>query len=109
MGELNKQHEIVRLLTTTLRKCLSNMASFSPSGKVESTTLYDDRYTKGELVEYHLDLLKFLLKEGDLYLSWVRCEELWETLVANPQRYVFLYLGAHRSPTTVLFLFQLGV
>ncbi len=86
LGELNKQHEIVKLLTTTLRKCLSNMASSNPSAKVEGTTLYDNRYTKEELIEYHLDLLKFLLKEGDLYLSWVRCQELWETLVANPQR-----------------------
>ena len=37
-----------------------------------------------ECMEAHLDLMMFLLKEGDLYLSWVRCRELWETLVENP-------------------------
>jgi hypothetical protein len=35
-------------------------------------------------MEAHLDLMMFLLKEGDLYLSWIRCRELWETLVENP-------------------------
>lgn len=28
--------------------------------------------------------MKFFLKEGDLYLSWARCKELWDTLVDNP-------------------------
>ncbi len=63
------------------------MIAASPNGKVEGSTLYDGRYSQTELVDFHLALLKFLLKEGDLYLSWSRCEELWDTLVSNPLRY----------------------
>ena len=44
----------------------------------------DGRYTHKEYVDAHLELMMFLLKEGDLYLSWSRCKELWETLVVNP-------------------------
>jgi ubiquitin carboxyl-terminal hydrolase 9/24 len=33
--------------------------------------------------------MKFFLKEGDLYLSWGRCQEIWETLVANPRAITF--------------------
>ena len=42
------------------------------------------RFTHSESLELHLELLKFMLKEGELYLSWNRCEELWNTLVSNP-------------------------
>ncbi len=95
LGELNKQHEIVKLLTGSLRRCLSKMAATSassafassPCSKLDGSVLYDGRYTKAEVIHSHLDLLKFLLKEGDLYLSKIRCEELWDTLVANQQRY----------------------
>ena len=42
------------------------------------------RYSHEEIVDSHLDIMKFFLKEGDLYLSWARCKELWDTLVDNP-------------------------
>ncbi len=96
LAELNKQHEIVKLLTSTLRKCLSNMTltpvgsptSGPNSGKGSTVTklvaaTHDGRYTRKELVDFHLDLLQFLLKEGDLYLSWIRCQELWDTLISS--------------------------
>ncbi len=47
-------------------------------------TMVESRYSHRECVEAHLDLMMFLLKEGDLYLSWSRCRELWDTLVDNP-------------------------
>ena len=37
-------------------------------------TIIDGRYTHEEYVRGHLDLMKFFLKEGDLYLSWGRCQ-----------------------------------
>jgi hypothetical protein len=40
-------------------------------------TIIDGRYTHEEYVRGHLDLMKFFLKEGDLYLSWGRCQEIW--------------------------------
>ena len=32
--------------------------------------MVDGRYTHKEYVDAHLELMMFLLKEGDLYLSW---------------------------------------
>ena len=37
---------------------------------VKSDTLVDSMYTHQESVDTHLELMMFLLKEGDLYLSW---------------------------------------
>ena len=33
----------------------------------------------------HLEFLKFLLKDSNLYLAWAQCVELWDTLVASAQ------------------------
>ena len=52
---------------------------------LKAETVVDGRYTHGEYLEGHLELMKFLLKEGDLYLRWLRCQVLWETLVTNPE------------------------
>ena len=86
LSELNKQHEIVKLLSTSLNK--AHVKAEEVSRKLglalKGDTLVDGRYTHKEYVEAHLELMMFLLKEGDLYLSWSRCKELWETLVDNP-------------------------
>ena len=86
LGELNKQHEIVKLLTKSLTKCHGLAVKQSAgSGGLAATSVFDSgRFTHAESLELHLELLKFMLKEGELYLSWNRCEELWNTLVSNP-------------------------
>ena len=54
-------------------------------GGLTAASAFDSgRFTHSESLELHLELLKFMLKEGELYLSWNRCEELWNTLVSNP-------------------------
>eukprot|EP00090_Calanus_glacialis_P047045 TRINITY_DN9530_c0_g1_i3.p1 TRINITY_DN9530_c0_g1~~TRINITY_DN9530_c0_g1_i3.p1 ORF type:complete len:2633 (-),score=502.34 TRINITY_DN9530_c0_g1_i3:271-7929(-) len=86
LGELNKQHEIVKLLSTSLNK--SHAKGVEVTKKLglplKPDSMVDGRYTHKEYVDAHLELMMFLLKEGDLYLSWSRCKELWETLVDNP-------------------------
>jgi len=85
LGELNKQHEIVKLLSTSLNK--SHAKGVEVTKKLglplKPDSMVDGRYTHKEYVDAHLELMMFLLKEGDLYLSWSRCKELWETLVDN--------------------------
>ena len=85
VGELNKQHEIVKLLSTSLNK--SHAKGVEVTKKLglplKPDSMVDGRYTHKEYVDAHLELMMFLLKEGDLYLSWSRCKELWETLVDN--------------------------
>jgi len=86
LGELNKQHEIVKLLSTSLNKSHSKVVQITKklSLNLKPDSLVDGRYSHKEYVDAHLELMMFLLKEGDLYLSWSRCKELWETLVDNP-------------------------
>ena len=86
LSELNKTHEIVKLLSTSLARAHTKAEAVSKKLglSLKSDTLVDGRHTHKEYVEAHLDLMMFLLKEGDLYLSWSRCKELWETLVTNP-------------------------
>ncbi len=93
LGELNREHEIVKLLSKSLKKCHELAAKVALGGgsggddnkpALLPTTAFDSgRYTHSESLDLHLDLLKFLLKEGELYLSWSRCEELWSVLVCN--------------------------
>ena len=68
-------------------KChaLAAKQSGSEGGGLTGTSVFDSgRFTHSESLGLHLELLKFMLKEGELYLSWNRCEELWKTLVSNP-------------------------
>lgn len=32
-----------------------------------------------------MSFLQFVLQEGDSYLAWNRCKDIWDTLVANPE------------------------
>ena len=77
----------MKLLTTSLHKTHGQAvlaAKAAGSALLGPSTMVEGRYSHRECVEAHLDLMMFLLKEGDLYLSWSRCGELWEALVANP-------------------------
>ena len=87
LGDLNKQHEIVKLLSMSLKHCHNIAVQEANKSCLALTedTLINDRYCHSEYIDGHLDLMKFFLKEGDLYLSWPRCRELWETLVENPK------------------------
>ena len=84
LADLNKQHEIVKLLSVSLKHCHDLATKGAGKSGLKPDTLIDNRYSHAECVEGHLDLMKFLLKEGDLYLRWSRCEVLWETMVTNP-------------------------
>ena len=87
LGDLNKQHEIVKLLSMSLKHCHNIAVQEANRASVALTedTIINDGYCHSAYVDGHLDLMKFFLKEGDLYLSWPRCRELWETLVENPR------------------------
>ncbi|CAB4058033.1 USP9_24 [Lepeophtheirus salmonis] len=80
--ELNKQHEIVRLLTESIR--YSHNLSVKSCSPLKVDSIIDGKYTHHEYIHGHLELMAFFLKEGDLYLSWNHCEDLWNTLVMNP-------------------------
>jgi hypothetical protein len=43
----------------------------------------DRRYTHADSVLKHLELLKFLLREMQLSLTWFSTKSIWETLVEN--------------------------
>ena len=88
LGNLNEQHGIVKLLCNSLRHA-HKVAEKCDTQPFKPDTVIDGRYTHEEYVRGHLDLMKFFLKEGDLYLSWGRCQEIWETLVSNQRAITF--------------------
>lgn len=91
LGDLNRQHEIVKLLSMSLKHChdIAVQEAERAVAVLKSDTVINDGYCHSAYVDGHLDLMKFFLKEGDLYLSWPRCRELWETLVENSKAIEF--------------------
>ena len=91
MSELNKKHEVVKLLSHSLTR-FHNSAYEEATREIsmlKKDTLVDGRYTHEDFIIEHLRLMKFFLQEGDLYLSWGRVNELWETLVDNKKAIIF--------------------
>ena len=85
LADLNRQHEIEKLLSMSLKQCHHTAVQEAErAGSIlKPDTVVNDGYCHSAYVDSHLDLMKFFLKEGDLYLSWPRCKEVWETLVEN--------------------------
>lgn len=79
---LVNKHDLIFSLIQSLSTCQLNVWK-KTQGHVTIDTLVDGRYTHEESIEYHLNLLSFLLKKGNLYLLLKRSEELWDTLIAN--------------------------
>ncbi|XP_069185948.1 ubiquitin carboxyl-terminal hydrolase 24 isoform X1 [Procambarus clarkii] len=84
LSELNRSHEIVKLITLSLGKCHALAVSTCGNQQPPPSTLIDGKYTHDHYLKVHLEFLQFLLKEGDIYLAWPRCKDIWDTLVANP-------------------------
>jgi ubiquitin carboxyl-terminal hydrolase 9/24 len=86
IADLQKQYDLLRLISSTLAKlharavqnCQENGETFS------GDTLVDGRFTLEECVDTHLQFMHFLLQDGSLYLPFKRANEIWETLIANP-------------------------
>ncbi|KAK8401660.1 hypothetical protein O3P69_001054 [Scylla paramamosain] len=85
LSELNRSHEIVKLITASLAKCHALAVSTCGNQPPSPDTLIDGKYTHDHYLKVHLEFLQFLLKEGDIYLAWPRCKDIWDTLVANPK------------------------
>ncbi|CAK8688756.1 unnamed protein product [Clavelina lepadiformis] len=85
LHELNKTNEIVKLVAASLTRCHQMAATSAKTQETElsANMLVSDRYKHSDYMWHHLSLLKFLLKEGDLYLSWNRAKDIWDTLIAN--------------------------
>ncbi|KFM65449.1 Ubiquitin carboxyl-terminal hydrolase 24, partial [Stegodyphus mimosarum] len=84
LPELNKVHDIIKLITTSLAKCHKQAADAAGSGQLKPTTLVDGRNTHEEYLIEHLSFLQFILQDGAQYLPLNRAKDIWETLISNP-------------------------
>uniref|UniRef100_T1IKX5 ubiquitinyl hydrolase 1 n=1 Tax=Strigamia maritima TaxID=126957 RepID=T1IKX5_STRMM len=91
LTDLNKTHEVVKLITSSLNKCHKLSLSVVGEGKLGPDVIIDNRYTHCEFVNCHLNFLQFMLQEGDLYLTWSRCKDIWDSLVSNPDACEFCF------------------
>ncbi|XP_019857623.1 PREDICTED: ubiquitin carboxyl-terminal hydrolase 24-like [Amphimedon queenslandica] len=86
IAELQKQYDLLRTVSGTMNKIhAKTVAACREKGEeLTGNTIIDGRYTQEECINAHLELLHFLLQDGSLYLPFKRCNEVWDTLIANP-------------------------
>lgn len=51
---------------------------------LEPSLYVDDVFTHEEAITHHLHLMKFILQEGRIYLSFAHAQEIWDVLITNP-------------------------
>jgi hypothetical protein len=76
---------IMKNLCTSLLKCHSNAYELARQSKMkfDKHALIDNIFSHEEVVQTHLNAIKFILQEGNLYLNLNRAQEIWETLISN--------------------------
>jgi len=76
---------IMKNLCQSLLKCHSNAYEKAKltSRKFDQTALIDGLFTHEEAVQSHLNSMKFILQEGNLYLNLNRAIDIWQTLITN--------------------------
>ncbi len=91
LSELHNKHDIVKLLSSSLRRCHNwgVEVAITTGAVLRPDSVIDGRYTYEEYVDEHLQLLKLFLQDGNLYLSWEHTRDLWETLVDSPRAVAF--------------------
>lgn len=83
-NELNRSHDFVKLVSTSLSACHREAVRLSNPKWPLPHVLVDGVYSHEEHMMTHLEFLQFLLKDGSQYLPWNRAKEIWDTLVTNP-------------------------
>ena len=76
---------VMKNLCQSLLKCHNNAYEKAKTTniKFDHTILIDDIFTHEEVVQTHLNLMKFILQEGNLYLNLLRAQEIWDSLINN--------------------------
>ena len=76
---------IMKNLCTSLLKCHSNAYEKAKlaNKKFDHTTMVDDIFTHEEVVQTHLNSMRFILQEGNLYLNLGRAQEMWDILITS--------------------------
>ncbi|XP_065657355.1 ubiquitin carboxyl-terminal hydrolase 24 isoform X3 [Hydra vulgaris] len=83
LEELQSQYDLLKLITKSLVNCHIQITSSISAGMLSGDTVINNLYTHAETVITHLKLIEFLLKNGDLYLSWSHCKDIWDCLMLN--------------------------
>jgi hypothetical protein len=76
---------IIKLGLLSLQECQNNSINKAKllNSKLDQTMLVDGIFTHEEVVSSILNLIRFILQEGGVYLSVMRVKEIWDTLIGN--------------------------
>lgn len=85
LHELNKNHDVIKLVTNSLVKCHKLAVASTGDGQLGQHTIVDGRYMHSEYVTNHLSFLQYMLQEGALYLPWSRARDIWGTLIGSSE------------------------
>lgn len=83
---LQTEHTLVILVTNSLTAYLERVRSYlkeHPDAKPE-TVMLDGKYPHQQQIQERLDFLRFLLKDGQLWLCADQAEQIWQCLTVNP-------------------------
>ncbi|XP_050400806.1 ubiquitin carboxyl-terminal hydrolase 24 isoform X1 [Patella vulgata] len=83
--ELNKNCDIIKLVTNSLIKCHKQGVCCVGDGQLLPDTIVDGRYPHADYMMCHLNFLQYVLRDGVLYLPWNRARDIWSTMVASPR------------------------
>ncbi|XP_015922706.1 ubiquitin carboxyl-terminal hydrolase 24 [Parasteatoda tepidariorum] len=84
LHELNKNHDMLKLVTTSLAKCHKQAALAAANGDLKPSTIVDGRYSHEDYLIEHLSFMQFILQDGAQYLPWIRAKDIWEALISDP-------------------------
>lgn len=76
---------LMKTICSSLTTCHANAHAKAQqtNRKFDETILADDIFTHEEVVKFHLQTLKFIVKEGNMYLNYARARDVWDTLITN--------------------------
>ncbi|EDV23143.1 uncharacterized protein TRIADDRAFT_27581 [Trichoplax adhaerens] len=82
--DLEKSHDVIKLITISLVKCHRAAVSASGGTGLDENTKIDSRYAYAEYLNSHLDLLSFILNCTNICLHWHRARDIWNCLESDP-------------------------
>uniref|UniRef100_A0A7M5XH66 ubiquitinyl hydrolase 1 n=1 Tax=Clytia hemisphaerica TaxID=252671 RepID=A0A7M5XH66_9CNID len=81
--DIQQNNQLMKLLTSSLSQSHKTATSSILPGTLSGETIINNSYKYAEIIMTHLKLIQFLLKDGNLYLSYGRAKEIWDCLMLD--------------------------
>ncbi|CAB4035298.1 probable ubiquitin carboxyl-terminal hydrolase FAF-X, partial [Paramuricea clavata] len=83
LNDLQTQHQLISLMAANLRSYMSKVRSLDKLTSDPNSLVLDGRYSHVQQVQKRLSFLRFILKDGQLWLCGPEAKIIWEALAEN--------------------------